>query len=144
MSTALLQNRARAQNERTGLELGLRFGFPSGVSAKFFLPQDDDAFELFLAQSSTNNYASLLFARHASGLNVQGLRWYYGGGAILSSSREEDATAIGAQGVLGLEYRLGKTRFVFSIDWRPGMPLLGVEAASVTADSGGLSARWRF
>jgi hypothetical protein len=114
------------------------------VSAKFFLPQDDDAFELFLAQSSTKNYASLLFARHASGLNVQGLRWYYGGGAMLSSSREEDATAIGAQGVLGLEYRLGKTRFVFSIDWRPGMKLLGVEAASVTAESGGLSARWRF
>lgn len=139
-----LQQEVRAQHELTGLEVGLRLGAPSGVVAKLFMPDDFEAFELSLAQSSVATFVSLLYARHEAKFDVEGLRWYYGGGAMLSSSREENAIEIGAQGVLGLAYRLRKARFVFAVDWRPGIALLGISAATGTTNNAGLSIRWRL
>lgn len=66
-----------------------------------------------------------------------GLRWLYGGGAYYGFGAPNN---FGAQGILGLDYRVGSIPLNLSLDWKPELSFVsdfGFEPAAV-----GFSARF--
>lgn len=65
--------------------------------------------------------ATVLYEVHTD-LGVEGLRWYYGGGAHLgfyNTKYYEGSTLIGIDGVLGLDYKVKNAPLNISLDWQP-------------------------
>lgn len=54
-------------------------------------------------------------------LNVQGLNWFYGGGAYVAF---EGRNNLGALGILGLDYHFTGVPLNLSLDWKPELQLL--------------------
>ena len=69
--------------------------------------------------------------------NASGLRWLYGGGAYFGFGSPNN---FGAQGILGLDYKIPSIPLNLSLDWKPELNFVsdfGFEPAAV-----GLSARF--
>ena len=69
--------------------------------------------------------------------NASGLRWLYGGGAYFGFGSPNN---FGAQGILGLDYKIGSIPLNLSLDWKPELNFVedfGFEPAAV-----GFSARF--
>ncbi|MCB0686120.1 MAG: hypothetical protein KDC53_06335 [Saprospiraceae bacterium] len=80
---------------------------------------------------------------------VEGLQWYVGGGAFAgfwsgAYSRVYDysSTQIGIAGVVGLDYKFTDLPINVSLDWMPGIALVG--GGGFTGTSGGLAIRYTF
>lgn len=83
-------------------------------------------------------------------LSAQGLSWYYGGGAYLAFIKTVNATTqktstdpnLGAQGVIGLDYKFPNIPLNLSLDWKPELNIvtdINFEPAAI-----GLTARFTF
>jgi len=57
----------------------------------------------------------LLVAKH-NPLGTTGIKWFYGGGLYAGFGGER---RFGAQGVVGLDYKITSVPINFSIDWKP-------------------------
>ena len=106
--------------------VGLRLGFPTSISYKKFLNQKN-AIEAYVGYRSVDlaDWLSLSGAYQVhNDLNlegVDGLQWYYGGGAsLISASGAGSSIILGLQGYLGLSYTFESTPINLSIDWVPG------------------------
>ncbi|MEI6945840.1 hypothetical protein V9K67_01485 [Paraflavisolibacter sp. H34] len=80
----------------------------------------------------------LLVEKH-NAIGPTGLDWFIGGGAYVGFSQRKN---LGAQGVLGLDYKIPSLPLNFSLDWKPELNLLKdtfFEPAAV-----GVSARFAF
>ena len=80
---------------------------------------------------------------------LDGLQWYYGGGAFVSIwggsfSRYYDykSTQIGVSGVLGLDYTFADLPINVSVDWMPSVSFVG--GGGFGASAGGLAVRYIF
>lgn len=109
--------------------VGLRLGFPSGITYKKFI-SDSNALEFY------GGYRGYILARsislhgayqiHKDIDEVDGLQWYYGGGAALflwSDDFNGSSTQIGLQGYIGLSYTLTDTPVNITVDWVPTFSL---------------------
>lgn len=83
-------------------------------------------------------------------IGADGLKWYYGGGGYLgflktynpNKDRNETDVNIGAQGVIGLDYKFTNVPLNLSLDWKPELNLvndINFEPAAI-----GLTARFTF
>jgi hypothetical protein len=83
-------------------------------------------------------------------LSTEGLQWFYGGGGYLgfvksfnpNKQKNETDVNVGAQGVLGLDYKFVNLPLNISLDWKPELNLvsdINFEPAAI-----GFSARFTF
>jgi hypothetical protein len=135
--TGIAATAAQAQNYKTAIGLRLSSNdalVNNSISLKHFINRVV-ALEGLL---SVDPWAVGLLAEvHQPLSSVPGLRFFFGGGGFMGFSKE---FSVGAQGVLGLDYKFTKLPINFSVDWKPELEVTNgfrFEPAAV-----GLSARF--
>ncbi|MBB3967525.1 hypothetical protein [Mucilaginibacter phyllosphaerae] len=128
-------NRLQAQDYKTAV--GLKFGaYENGPSVKYFM-NSTTALEGILGIRSHGVVITGLYELHQTAFNTPLLKFYYGFGAHLGSVGKgvykrfgsddnvynDSHILLGADGVLGLEYKLPDAPFAFSLDLNPRLEL---------------------
>lgn len=83
-------------------------------------------------------------------LGVSGIQWFYGGGGYLAfaktyntvKAKDETDINIGAQGIIGMDYKFANLPLNLSLDWKPELNIVGdinFEPAAI-----GFTARFTF
>jgi hypothetical protein len=114
--------------------LGVRIGGTSGITVKNFF-RTATAFEGILGVFGNGFSITGLIEKNAQAFDVQGLSWYYGGGAHIAfyngnryynvygrdiTYRDNHDVGIGINGIIGLEYMLpDNIPVAFSLDLKP-------------------------
>lgn len=120
---------AQAQSNYTSA-IGLRLGYPLSASYKHFI-SDPGAIEVFAGFRGYSGYSwfnvGALYEHHKPIESVEGLQWYFGGGAsayfwsfnngFLNDGASNTSFAI--LGALGLDYKFANAPFNLSVDWVP-------------------------
>ncbi len=119
---------AYSQNYKSAI--GLRLGYPISVTYKHFI-SDPGAIEIFAGFRSWTYYSwvnvGALYEHHMPISSVEGLQWYFGGGASaffwtykdLFAGDRGSSTSIGIMGALGLDYKFASAPVNLSVDWLP-------------------------
>lgn len=71
---------------------------------------------------------------------VQGLNWFYGGGAYVGF--EDGNTYLGPTGIVGLDYKFPGIPLNLSLDWKPELDF--IPSINFVPDAFGFSARFTF
>lgn len=109
--------------------VGLRLGYPSGVTYKKFISETNalEAYGGFRSYAFVNTMSvHAAYQIHKDIEDIDNLQWYYGGGGglfFVSSDFDGSQTSIGIQGYIGLSYTLEDTPVNFTVDWVPTMIL---------------------
>jgi hypothetical protein len=117
--------------------IGLRGGELGGLTFKHF-SRSDRAIEAILGLGYRDPRIlsfTLLLEKHVPALNVNGMRWYYGGGGHVTLVGDSDgyfefpwgrryyyenrAIGLGIDGIFGLEYKIPPIPFAISLDFKP-------------------------
>lgn len=137
--------------------IGLRLGYPSAVSYKFFL-NETNAIEMYGGYRSRSVY---IYRWTALGVGVtyqihndlsdvlDGLTWFYGGGAGVSFYTysnsdyfaDSDDLGVSVHGTIGLDYSFANAPVNLSLDWKPTFSLIGYDNG-FGAGFGALSVRY--
>lgn len=141
----------QAQNYDSAI--GLRLGYPSSVSYKMFL-NDSHAVEGYVSYRRNSGWSwigiSAAYQVHSPIDAVDGLQWYWGGGAGAYIWTFNDTsgfydnygtTSFGIQGYLGLDYTFANVPINVSIDWVPTYFLNGY-GDGFGADNGAIAVRY--
>ncbi len=116
--------------------IGLRLGAPVSVSYKHFI-SDQGALEFFggLRAFRTYSWFNLggLYEHHNPIPDVDGLQWYFGGGASVFFwnydddfyDLDADNFSVGLLGTIGLDYKFPSAPINLSLDWTPILYLNG-------------------
>lgn len=131
-SFMLITDSATAQEYRTAV--GARLGYPLSLSIKHFLNDNGHAVEAYVGTRGwgygrwVNVSAGYQIHKPLDIEGLEGLHWYYGGGATVFFWNYDNAfafdddyssTAIGIQGYLGLDYAFDDAPVNISVDWIP-------------------------
>lgn len=137
--------------------IGLRLSNDFGASFKYFL-KENHAIEVMATFRTFGGFGyhwsyfrfGGLYQVHNPFPSVEGLRWYYGGGATVSMytgeySRYTSASnvGVGIHGVVGLDYKFADIPLNISLDWMPGF-VIGSYYDGFTPGYGGLAGRYTF
>lgn len=116
---------------------GLKFGgYENGISGKYFF-KDNTAIEAILGFRSHGVVITALYEIHQIAFNVPALKFYYGFGAHIggigngtyrrfNGDNHVDANnhiILGADGVIGLEYKIPEAPIAVSLDLNPRIEL---------------------
>jgi hypothetical protein len=116
--------------------IGLRLGYPLSASVKKFV-KDDIAVEGYVGFRGFGGYSWVNIAaalqKHNPIAEVDGLQWYYGGGASVFFFNYKNSfigdnsstTSFGVQGYLGLDYKFADAPLNITLDWIPTVFLNG-------------------
>ena len=135
-----LSSNLHAQDYKSAI--GLKLGYPFGVTYKFFI-SEPAAIDLFIG----TRYSGVTFGGnyeiHKPLPDVEGLKWYYGGGAIFTFYDYGGAGSsnFGIDGVVGLDYKFADAPFNLSLDVMPTF-LFGEDYYGGFEIFGGISARY--
>lgn len=135
--------------------IGLRLGYPLSVSYKHFLGGGSNAIEAFAGFRSYSGYGwfniGALYQVHKPIPDVEGLSWYFGGGAsvffwnydngFVFGDKNDSTTSIGILGNLGLDYKFVNAPINLSLDWVPAFFVNGY-ASGFGGGYGALSVRY--
>ncbi|HEV7620722.1 MAG TPA: hypothetical protein VGO09_03260 [Flavisolibacter sp.] len=121
--------------------VGVRFSsnapaINNSISFKYFFSQST-AVEALLSFGDPVALGALI-EKH-NDLNAGGLTWFYGAGAYIGFSGPRN---VGAQGVLGLDYKIPSLPFNLSLYWKPELNI--AKEFSFEPSAIGLSARFTF
>lgn len=132
--------------------IGLRFGYPTSISYKTFI-SDPGAIEVYAGFRGWDGYnwfaVGGMYQHHMQFPDVEGLKWYFGGGASVYFWNFDDNfnndgagnTSLGINGVLGLDYKFSGAPVNLSLDWMPTV-FIGGYNDGFGAGYGALSARY--
>ncbi len=131
--------------EGNNMDIGLRGGVRSGIVGRLWT--ENNAIEATLGYNNGLIVTGVYEWHKPLKLGeLEGLSWYYGGGAHLGiSSWWAAALALGIDGVIGVEYDLKQhinLPLSVSLDWKPGLDILGGWAGHL--GNTGLAVRWTF
>jgi hypothetical protein len=132
--------------------VGVRLGPENGVTFKHFV-NDNNAVEVIASLRWRGVNVTGLYEVHKLAFDIDGLFWYFGGGAHVgvwgASSPWHDASstnngnfAAGIDGVIGFEYTFREYPINIGIDWKPAINLIGNFHPWV--DGSALSVRYIF
>jgi hypothetical protein len=127
--------------------VGIRAGLSNGITFKHFI-STNDAVEGILSTRWGGFNITGLYEIHTTAFETDGLYFYYGGGAHLGSYNNTwfndtvNHTVIGVDGIIGLEYIVKQVPLNVSLDWKPGMNLIGY--TGFWGDELALSVRYMF
>lgn len=137
---------AEAQDYRTGI--GLRAGFPYGLTVKHFL-NETNALEGILASSWGGFVLTGLYENEHWTGEYPGLNWFWGFGAHIGFWDNNNyindtnvGSVIGADFIVGLEYTFDEIPLNLSLDVMPSVNLIGYTGWG--GIHGGLSIRYVF
>jgi hypothetical protein len=134
-SFLLISKQSNAQNYKTAV--GLKFGgFENGISIKYFT-SSDVALEGILGFRQNGLVVTGLYEVHQEAFGVPELKFYYGAGAHIGAVGSGDyqrfggstvfynksQILLGADGVLGLEYKIPQAPIAISLDLNPRIEL---------------------
>jgi hypothetical protein len=134
-SFLLLSKRSDAQSYKTAV--GLKFGgYENGPSVKYFM-NESTALEGILGIRNHGLVVTGLYEIHQTAFNTAGLKFYYGFGAHVGAVGSgvykrfgsddnyynDSHILLGADGVLGLEYKLPDAPIALSLDLNPRLEL---------------------
>ena len=121
-----------AQEYKTGF--GFRGGLSNGLTIKHFIGSDIAVEGLMTARYKGWNITGL-YEIHTEPFNVNNLYFYYGLGGHIGSWQTmkgkpwwddtEMHSVIGIDGIIGLEYNFLNVPFSVSLDWKPGLNIIG-------------------
>ena len=141
----LCMNNLRSQDYQTGV--GLRGGFPAAITIKHFVGQN--AIEGLIGSRWGGFSLTGLYEVHKdNAFDVNRLNWYYGIGghiAFYNGSAGPYAvsyTAIGVDGILGIEYNIQEAPINISLDYKPALNFGTYFFAR--GDEGAISVRYIF
>lgn len=137
--------------------IGLRLGYPAAISLKHFLNEKGavEAFVGFRGYSFARVInAGAMYQHHTAITDVEGLKWYVGGGAAawiwtydndFGFGRDYNNFNLAVMGCLGLDYKFVDLPINLSVDWVPTF-VLGESYYSngFGFGYGALSARYTF
>ena|SRR6478752_3961502 len=115
-------NSLKAQDYRFAMGIRLSNSAPtlnSSFSGKYFIT-DKNAVEGLISFGSKFGIGALIEIHKP--LNVEGLRWFYGGGAYVGF--EDGDTFLGPTGVIGLDYKFATAPINLSLDWKPELDIM--------------------
>lgn len=131
----LASSRAMAQDYKTGVGVRLS-GWNSGITLKHFTG-GDKALEGILALRHHSLVITGLYEKHTEFPNVQGLTWFYGGGAHVGfynngydyyreNNKNESGSVIGVglDFILGLDYKFKNAPVDISLDIKPYLDIV--------------------
>lgn len=136
----------KAQDYKTALGLRLSSSGPAvnnSVSIKYFM-NPKLAIEGLFTFDKKAAIGGLLEVHNAMP-STEGLKWFYGAGAYLgfdSDKTHTDRALMGAQGIVGLDYKFANLPLNLSLDWKPELNIIdniNFEPAAV-----GFSIRFTF
>ena len=107
---------------RFGLGVRLSNSSPTlnnSITGKYFVT-NQNAIEGVLSFGSRFGIGALLEIHKPT--NVEGLRWFYGGGAFLGF--EDSDTYLGPTGIVGIDYKFANVPINLSIDYKPELNIL--------------------
>lgn len=146
ISVAFVTN---AQEYNTGI--GIRGGPSNGLTVKHFI-SDDTALEGLFATRWGGFNLTGLYEIHALAFDTPRLYWYYGFGAHVGfwDGKKNDYwfeesghyTVLGIDGILGIEYNIENIPFNISLDWKPGLNIIGY--TGFWGDEAAISVRFVF
>lgn len=129
--TSILTFSLLAANAQYKHSIGLAFGSPSGISYKTFL-LNNKALDFTLGGFGYYFSVAGMYEIHAPLEAFDNTQWYYGVGAHIGSwsgNNYGDGAFLGVDGAIGVEYD-PDIPFAFSLDFRPGINLIGNEWGS--------------
>jgi len=124
--------------------------YPGAVTVKHFL-SGGKAIEGIGYLTSDGFRVTGLYELHYDLGNVEGLKWYVGGGGHLGIWSDawknkyptrQAGMAIGVDGILGLDYKIKGAPLNLSFDWQPSFNLIGYNYFE--GGWGGLAVRYTF
>jgi hypothetical protein len=142
----------QAQQMNTGSDYKTALGvkvYPGAISVKHFL--NANAVEALGYVTSDGFRLTGLYEIHNPLGNVEGLKWYVGGGAhigVWSDSwktrypTRPDGLSLGVDGVIGLDYKITGAPLNLSFDWQPSFNIIGYNYFE--GGWGGLGIRYTF
>lgn len=118
----LLPNNAKSQSlsETYDFAIGVKM-YPGAITLKKSIG-DDKYLEGIAAFWKRGVRTTVLYEVQAPLFDVDGLNWYYGGGAhagFYNSKYYEGTTLLGIDGVLGIDFKIKGAPINLSIDWQP-------------------------
>lgn len=143
-------NKISAQDYKTALGVRLSSSAATvnnSISLKHFINQNTAVEGLF---SFGDPLALGVLFEINKPINETGIQWYYGGGGYLAfiksynvnKQKNETNTNVGAQGVLGLDYKFANLPLNLSLDWKPELNL--VTDINFEPSAIGFTARFTF
>jgi hypothetical protein len=124
--------------------IGIRGGLANGLALKWFLAGDTEALEGIVTIRGAGTTSTLaitaLYELHNYDFASEALRWYYGAGPHLAMSSQ--ATDIGLDGIIGIEYRINEGPISLSADWKPSLAIIG--AGGLVGDEGAITLRYHL
>ncbi len=123
--------------------LGVKVWDGGGISFKHFLT-GKNAIELIGYFWNRGIRITGLYEIHGSITGAPGLLWYIGPGAHVGfyNSKYGDASFIGLDGVLGLDYKFKRAPINISLDWQPSFEF--GDNRGFVGSWGGLGIRYTF
>ena len=111
--------------------VGLRLGFPIGLTGKFFI-SETDAIEGLVFFDFRNQTQSIgvtgLYERHADPFNIPELLLYYGvGGGVgvwTHDGNNNGGIGVGLDAIIGIEYSIPDVPLNVSLDVKPNINLI--------------------
>ncbi len=132
--------------------IGLRLGYPTSVSYKFFVSKPA-AIEVFAGFRGYSGYGwfnvGAAYQVHKPIQGVEGLKWYFGGGASAFfynyktgfDFKNSSSVSLGILGNLGLDYKITNAPINLSLDWMP-IFFIGGYTSGFGGGYGALSVRY--
>lgn len=137
----LIVSADRAQAQEYKMALGVRLSSAqatvnNSISFRYFMRQDR---ALEAMASFDPGAIGLLYEVYKPLGNAAGFQWFFGGGAYAAFKGDD---VLGAQGIIGLDYKFQQIPLNLSLDWKPELNL--VDNVNFEAASVGLAVRFTF
>ncbi len=136
----------QAQKANYDNAIGFKF-YPTGITFKHFLNEKTAVEGLFYAWSEGVKI-SALYEFHFFETGFDGLGWFIGPGAHVGFWTDKGKVnkggsyAIGFDAIFGVDYKFDNVPFNVSLDWNPGITLVG--SNGLDPGYGGLALRYTF
>lgn len=143
ISFVQLQVSAQTKGSSYKTALGVKF-YPGAITVKHFI-QSNRALEGIGYFWERGSRITGLYEIHGDIKNARGLKWYVGPGAHIGFYNNKHfggATAVGIDGVLGLDYKFYEAPINLSLDWQPSFEFGDYDGFS--GNWGGLAIRYTF
>jgi hypothetical protein len=122
--------------------LGIKF-YPTAVTVKHFI-SDRHALEGLGYFFNYGMRITGLYEIYGNINNAPGLQWYVGPGAHMGFYNDKNGggTAIGIDGVLGLDYKFNGAPINISLDWQPSIEFGSFKNTGFVGNWGGIGLRY--
>ena len=125
--------------------IGLRGGIFAGITGKYFIFDDTEAIEGIVSFDNNALLITGLYEFHRYDFAIETLRWYYGAGATARLGGSDELGGVlelGIDGIVGIEYLIGKSPLSVGLDYKPRLIFIG--SNSFNGDDGAISLRYQF